>query len=72
MNDSVIQNSIGILQSLVTQTPRVIMDSEFFLSDGNLLISLVTPDNVFPEGMENRLLHEFAMLAEKITKEKKS
>lgn len=67
MNDSVIQKSIGSLQSITTQTPRVMMDSEFFLSDGNLLLSLVTPDGIMKK--EEALLHEFTMLAEKIIKE---
>lgn len=71
MNDSIMKNSIGILKHIITQTPRVMMDSEFFLSDGNLLISLVTPDDVLPDGMEQAILHEFILLAEMITKEKK-
>lgn len=67
MNDSAIHQSIGILQSITTQTPRVLMDSEFFLSDGKLLISLVTPDGVLKK--EELLLQKLTALAEKITKE---
>ena len=67
MESAEIRNGIGSFCSMMTQTPKVLMDSEFLTVNGELLISVVTPDNVLEHGKEERLLERFRVISEKIT-----
>lgn len=67
MNDEIMKNCIGNFESIITQTPKVIMDSEFFLSDENLIVSLVTPDNMLDKDTENNLISNLIALFDEIS-----
>ena len=68
METEEIRNSIGKFCSIMTQTPKVLIDSEFFTVGNGLFISLVTPDSVLEDGKEEQILTAFQNISEKILK----
>ena len=57
-----IRQAFGELSYIYTETPNVVMDSEFFRCGDKMLLNLSTPDGVLPEGTEERLISELLAL----------
>ena len=60
-----IRQAFGELSYIYTETPNVVMDSEFFRCGNKMLLNLSTPDGVLPEGTEERLISELLDLLPK-------
>lgn len=56
INDEIIKCAFGEQYLIYTETPNVVMDSEFFRSGDHISINLSTPQGYLPEGTEERLI----------------
>ena len=62
----VIKKAFGNISLIYTETPNVIMDSEFFRCGDEIIINLSTPDGCLPKCTEEKMLSEIISAAEEL------
>ena len=71
LSDEDFVKNLGSITYLTTQTPKVTMDSQFYQIQGKLYMMLVTVENLFEQGLEERLLKEMAKIIQSLIANKK-
>lgn len=67
--DDTIKRAFGSLSAIYTETPNVVMDSEFFMCGNDIIINLSTPKGSLPDGIENAILSEIVSAADELINE---